>query len=511
MMPMIVQNQKKQRKDCLTLKGGISFMSKKVAMRKKCKTISKRVMAGLLALAVAISGMGFSIAKDSNTAKAAGYSDTSLVSYNAFSVGSAVPKNGLEVGSAFDRSAFTKTYSAGTTASCNGGDRKYSILSMPQATSNASYTVTVITDANDVPVYAEDMVYSGGNPLYTVYGKTVLYGSLPASIKDQWNVTQCDSHYSGCDPVSIPIYYSRFYLESPYKTDYNVYLYTYELTSGYDSYLEMGPAQIRNMCHECKFNWTNMLQEQNGYYYMDFGNGGEIYGSQTTSNLLSNRTKDGNELFTLSGYTFKGWKKSDGSNVSTDDLLYAKNQCYYANFVAKIPQLNLTVKNDYNSKTQTVTLSASDDASGFQYYFGKEYTPTTYEGTCSSESFSTAKTISSSGTYYFVIKDAEGNINRKSVICYDVTLNPNGGSTTFAGTNYSSNFVVTRAEGYAINLPTASKSGYSFQNWGGKTGAYTVTGNTTLTALYKDSKAPTPSITKTESEAIPKTSSSASF
>ena len=120
-------------------------MSKKVITKRKRKTMSRRVIAGMLALAVAISGMGVSMVKDKKMAKAvSSYYGVSSVFVPQFSQSISV-NHCLELDEPFDRSAFTKKYTAGTEidVSCSNGRRNAYMWSGTQSSTKDRYTILV--------------------------------------------------------------------------------------------------------------------------------------------------------------------------------------------------------------------------------------------------------------------------------------------------------------------------------------------------------------------------------
>lgn len=505
-------------------------MSKKVIVKRKLKTATKQVTAGLLALSIAISGMGVSVVKDSNTAKAVSACYTAFVPQFPQTVS---VDHGLELDDAFDRTAFTKQYTAGTTISVSHSNSKrnaysWNSSSLPGGSStDNTYTILAVTDKNDRIVYAESMVHNYASVAYYIKDARILYGSMPSDITDNRlsslgadDIASVDYSSYGYKAgfVGASVSYNMCTLSAASdKTslDYNIYTYQSNVGSSLGSY-NLSYAEGAYHLWD-KFNAGNILTEAyesgNRAYFLE--------GSPTTTaleNLCNNKTKDGEDLFSVSGYTFYGWTSTYQSEYTLHDKVITGSESlspsancthYYPAFISETPKISITV-NASTSKTQSVTLSATDDKrtsggiSGLKYYFGTDSNPdgSSYIASTGPGYFSITEEISSAGTYYFIVKDEDGNSSKASIICYDVTMNPNGGTVTYGGIKYTGNFTITRAKGKTITLPTASKSGYSFQSWGGKTGTYTVTGNTTLTAIYTDTKAPTPSIAKTESSGL---------
>ncbi|MCR5781788.1 MAG: InlB B-repeat-containing protein [Clostridia bacterium] len=135
------------------------------------------------------------------------------------------------------------------------------------------------------------------------------------------------------------------------------------------------------------------------------------------------------------------------------------------------------------ASNQTVTLSMSDNTGVAGYYWGNSPTYTENSWTATSDA-KTTKTVSSPGTYYFTVKDENGNVSPNySITFYKTTFDANGGSVSPAS-------VLTK-EGNTFTFPTPSRSGYTFDGWytaasGGTkvSSSSTISANTTVYAHW---------------------------
>ena len=180
---------------------------------------------------------------------------------------------------------------------------------------------------------------------------------------------------------------------------------------------------------------------------------------------------------TRSGYTFKGWSTSSTATSGIYSLTPNGSNTYYAVWSANStdttkPTASISSTNNVAS-SQNVMLTMGDDTALAGYYWGTSSSTSVSYTSISGESYSTAKTVSSSGTYYLTVKDTSGNITQKYLTFYTTTLNANGGSV-------SPTFVVT-ASGNSFTLPTPTRSGYTFKGWStsstATSGVYSLTPN----------------------------------
>ena len=138
--------------------------------------------------------------------------------------------------------------------------------------------------------------------------------------------------------------------------------------------------------------------------------------------------------------------------------------------------------------SQTVTLSMSDNVGIGGYYWGtsSSYADNPYTTT---NKTTVTGTVSSSGTYYLTVKDTSDNLSDTvSITYYSTTLNANGGSV--------SPMSVLTQSGRVFTLPAPTRSNYSFSNWNtaangngtAYTGNYSVIGNKTLYAIWRQNE-----------------------
>lgn len=187
---------------------------------------------------------------------------------------------------------------------------------------------------------------------------------------------------------------------------------------------------------------------------------------------------------TLEGYTFIGWYVDgtpDSATVWGQYIVNASDASsgtitLHAKFVQD--PVYYTVNFDYNGGTSgsgSIIVSAGTNI----------VLPTTSKTGYTFDGWYDDGTLVGGSTgYYTVMENVTLTAHFTIIPTYTVTFNFNGG-TGSSGT-------VTVTSGTQIVLPTASKTGYTFDGWssdgtstvGGSTGYYTVTSTVTLTALF---------------------------
>ena len=139
-----------------------------------------------------------------------------------------------------------------------------------------------------------------------------------------------------------------------------------------------------------------------------------------------------------------------------------KNATFHYNYDpnpdATKPTVSITSTNNL-ATSQTVTLKMTDNVGVVSYYWGTSSSPSSisYTSITSATSKTVTKTVSSSGTYYLIAKDAAGNTATTSVTFYKTTFNSNGGSV-------SPSYVITKS-GNGFTVPTPTKSDSEFVGW----------------------------------------------
>ncbi|MBE6734038.1 MAG: hypothetical protein E7563_01680 [Ruminococcaceae bacterium] len=226
-------------------------------------------------------------------------------------------------------------------------------------------------------------------------------------------------------------------------------------------------------------------------------------GSVSPTSVL---TKSGNSVTlptpTRSGYSFVGWGTSSTSTSGVTYITANANKTYYAvwDYIDTTKPTVSVSSTNLVSASQTASLSLSDNVGVVSYYWGTSSSPSSssYTTITSTKSTSIQKTVSSSGTYYLIAKDADGNVSTAATITfYKTTLNANGGSV-------SPTSVLTKS-GETVILPTPTRTNYGFAGWGTTStatsgiNALTVYENRTYYAIWsdKDTKNPTVSVRST--------------
>ena len=126
------------------------------------------------------------------------------------------------------------------------------------------------------------------------------------------------------------------------------------------------------------------------------------YWSSTTTSTSIASTKE---------TSFKNLHSTSGSTV-TFEALWIDD--------IKPTDVTITTTNNTNATSQTATLSCTDWVWVTSYYWWTS-TPTassTYTNVTSTSSFSTWKSVTNSGTYYFACKDSAGNVSDVKSITY---------------------------------------------------------------------------------------------
>ena len=165
---------------------------------------------------------------------------------------------------------------------------------------------------------------------------------------------------------------------------------------------------------------------------------------------------------TRSGYTYQGWSTSSSATSGVNLLTPNSNTTYYAvwkqNEVPDTTKPTGSISSTNNvAASQTATLTLSDNKGVAGYYWGtnSNYASNTYT---TASAGNITKTISSSGTYYLVVKDTAGNASDTvSITYYKTTLNANSGSV-------SPTSILTKS-GNSFTFPTPTRSDYTYIGW----------------------------------------------
>ena len=238
------------------------------------------------------------------------------------------------------------------------------------------------------------------------------------------------------------------------------------------------------------------------------------YNANGGSNAPSSQNKDygieiklSSSVPTRSGYKFLGWSTSSSATSATYNsgsfISSNANTTLYAVWSSiDPPTCSFTTTND-PTINQTITLKFNSSVGICGYYWG------TNSNISSNTFYSTSatnitKTISSSGTYYFAVKDTYGNFSTtKSITFYKTTLNANGGSIT-------PSYIITQSN-TSVTPPEPILNGNAFYGWSTSAassyGSKTITpiGNSTYYAIWIDKVIPTCTISSTNSLAISQT------
>ena len=160
------------------------------------------------------------------------------------------------------------------------------------------------------------------------------------------------------------------------------------------------------------------------------GNGGTTTTATSTGYLNYDDDRIGTAIVlpstTRTGYSFQGWytAASGGNKIGNAGASYTPivDSTLYAHWVDDIAPTMGTLtldKTGWTNSNVTITAKATDSGSGISYYkFSTDETAssTGWTSITNTKSETTQRySASSNGTYYFYVKDAAGNINKKSI------------------------------------------------------------------------------------------------
>ncbi len=131
------------------------------------------------------------------------------------------------------------------------------------------------------------------------------------------------------------------------------------------------------------------------------------------------------------GYSFSGWytAASGGTKITTTTTVPANNVTYYAHWVDNIvPVMGTLTKSPtgWTNGNVTITGKATDTGSGISYYQFSTNSALTASSsgwisiTNTKSEITKTQTVSSNATWYFYVKDAAGNINKKSIVISNI-------------------------------------------------------------------------------------------
>ena len=157
------------------------------------------------------------------------------------------------------------------------------------------------------------------------------------------------------------------------------------------------------------------------------------------------------------GWKFVDWYDDNDQVLSVDNLV--DGQTYYAKWADNIaPTLSVVSTSDVAEK-QTVTLYGKDDGSGVAgYYVGQQDPQQTDVAFSDSTADTFSGSVTASGTWYFAVKDAAGNITVKSKDYCKISFGLKAGESVNPG-------CVVIEKGTSVYLPIPDKSGYAFMGW----------------------------------------------
>lgn len=157
------------------------------------------------------------------------------------------------------------------------------------------------------------------------------------------------------------------------------------------------------------------------------------------------------------GWKFVDWYDDNDQVLSVDNLV--DGQTYYAKWADNIaPTLSVVSTSDVAEK-QTVTLYGRDDGSGVAgYYVGQQDPQQTDVAFSDSTADTFSGSVTASGTWYFAVKDAAGNITVKSKDYCKISFGLKAGESVNPG-------CVVIEKGTSVYLPIPDKSGYAFMGW----------------------------------------------
>ena len=239
------------------------------------------------------------------------------------------------------------------------------------------------------------------------------------------------------------------------------------------------------------------------------GNGGTTTTATSTGYLNYDDDRIGTAIVlpstTRTGYSFQGWytAASGGNKIGNAGASYTPivDSTLYAHWVDDIAPTMGTLtldKTGWTNSNVTITAKATDSGSGISYYkFSTDETAssTGWTSITNTKSETTQRySASSNGTYYFYVKDAAGNINKKSITISKIEkTKPTIGSFTGTtivngntGTIKASNIADTGGSGLkGYYLSTSSTTPTKNSSWTGSTSSsFTVNLKPTKNTTY---------------------------
>ena len=146
-------------------------------------------------------------------------------------------------------------------------------------------------------------------------------------------------------------------------------------------------------------------------------------------------------------FSVLGWYDANNNRVAAQNsslIVSANNVTYTAKTAdSGIPVCLINTTNTLKSGSQTATLNCSDNSGINKYYFGTSSSGTPNTSINSTTSMNITKTIDTSGTYYLIAEDINGNKSEVvSQIYYNYTvdnylLNVTGVKGTYTTNNYT--------------------------------------------------------------------------
>ena len=187
------------------------------------------------------------------------------------------------------------------------------------------------------------------------------------------------------------------------------------------------------------------------------------------------------------GYSFKGWSNVQNPDIANISTFFTKvkvdnSMTVYPCFVDDIaPVLTVNAATGGIGSSGTISITnATEQGSGIAgYYIGQ--TKPNASGSNVTFGTTTSVTVNNSGAWYVAAKDKAGNLSGvQSFVYYQLTLNADG------ATNYTSNSAFIKS-GTTVALPTGlTKTGYKADTWTGGISSITVSGNGSLSPIWKE-------------------------
>ena len=223
----------------------------------------------------------------------------------------------------------------------------------------------------------------------------------------------------------------------------------------------------------------------------------------TCTNVTSTKTLTANTWYQVSGNVNVTYNKAASETGTVYAIIYDGTNYSGASTatISKIDTTGPTIENvsvtNNLSSSQQVSATLNDNKGIVGYYFGTSNSASvSYTTISSTTSYAFSTTVNTAGTYYLRTIDIVGNTTIQTIgTFFQTALNANGGTVSITK--------VITLNGNSVQLPSATRSGYTYRGWSAQSNAtsgvttYKPTSSATLYASWLDTVRPTLSMSVT--------------